>query len=346
MQRALFNQAESNSSLQPEIQVSRFRFGHNNRSRSQKKVWGVLLASLGTIAAGLGGAIALSPVAQAEPTTTQVMKNRGAIQAELSYEQVDGQPETGSLDQVRNLQLTIRREGAVLFQGTPVNPVASQGFGSNPDRPAFTNLHPALDAFQVQDLDGDGEPEVWLDLNTSSVGCCRRTHVYRYQPAQKAYVGQERDWGPAGYYQWDSDEDGIPEFYSGDNRFSHAFGWPAANLEARLQSHNFPTTVLPLTVWQYRQGKWVDVTPKYLQKVGSHAYVLWSAYWARHDGGDSTVQSDPRMKAVWAAYLANKLRLGQGEEAWMLVRQAYQGRDRKTYFQRLQQLLARNGYGP
>lgn len=87
-----------------------------------------------------------------------------------------------------------------------------------------------------------------------------------------------------------------------------------------------------------------DVTRQHPREVGSHAYILWSHYWQRQSNGDASVRTDPTMKSVWAAYLANKYLLGQAQEGWQMVEQAYQGGDRQQFFNNLRNLLQQNGY--
>ncbi|WP_193195233.1 hypothetical protein [Nostoc sp. MG11] len=49
-------------------------------------------------------------------------------------------------------------------------------------------------------------------------------------------------------------------------------------------------------------------------------------------------------KGFLAPYLANKYMLGQGQDGWQRVQQAYKGRDRTKYFADLRKFLRETGY--
>jgi len=93
----------------------------------------------------------------------------------------------------------------------------------------------------------------------------------------------------------------------------------------------------PRRIWQYRQGKMVDVTRKYPQLVYEHAKVLWQEFQARR-------AQKQEVRGVLAAYLGNKYLLGEEEEGWALVEKVYEGNDAEDYFQILRKVYQDLGY--
>ncbi len=178
---------------------------------------------------------------------------------------------------------------------------------------------------QVRDLDGNGEPEVILDLYTGGAHCCWFSQIYRFKSAQNQYVSTEHFWGNGGYNLKDFDRDGHLEFESRDDRFAYAFAPYAAS-------------AYPLQIWQYREGEMNDVTRDYPQLVYSDAYRLWQRY------AENRNEYREVVRASLAAYLADKYLLGQEEDGWQRVRQAYQASDRNSFFQDLRRFLQKTGY--
>jgi hypothetical protein len=190
------------------------------------------------------------------------------------------------------------------------------------DQPLSTEDDSCRANLQVRDLDADREPEVILDLFTGGAHCCTFSLIYRYDPALKQYTSIEHFWGNAGYGFKDLNRDGIPEFNSWDDAFAYAFA-------------SYAGSAYPPQIWQYRAGRMSDVTKSYPQLVYSHAYQLWQDY-TKGTGGEP--------KAMLAAYLASKYILGQSEDSWRTVQQAYQESDRTSFFKELRIFLQQTGY--
>lgn len=181
------------------------------------------------------------------------------------------------------------------------------------------------DGLKVLDLDGDREPEVVLDLFSGGAHCCGFSQIYRYDAAANQYAPTIHFWGHTDRsFLEDLDGDGLPEFLSSDARFAYRFS-------------SFAGSGMPLQVWQYRQGSLIDVTRSFPDRVYDNAYFYWQAYvTARSEGGE--------VKGLLAAYLANKYRLGQAEDGWQRVQQAYQESDRQQFFTQLLTFLQETGY--
>lgn len=208
---------------------------------------------------------------------------------------------------LENPQLQISRDGQIVF-----NQSLSEGVGICP----FTDL-------QVRNLDVTPEPEVILDVYTGDEHCCWVSLIYHYDAAQNTYLATEQFWGNAGYQFKDLNQDNIPEFLSRDDSFAYAFTAYAGSS-------------FPLQIWQYRNSKMVDVTRSYPQLIYNDAYQLWQRYTETDYPGVA--------KGALAAYLADKYMLGQSEDGWQRVRQAYQGDDRESFFNELRQFLQQTGY--
>jgi hypothetical protein len=106
--------------------------------------------------------------------------------------------------------------------------------------------------FKVINLDGDKEPEI-LVANYIEIGAAIHantyTRIYKYKPQTNSYIRVDHDWLNFGYKLKDLDKDGIPEFIS-----------------SRRASGNCSCTVccqIYPEIWQFRQGKMIDVTRQY-----------------------------------------------------------------------------------
>jgi hypothetical protein len=208
-----------------------------------------------------------------------------------------------------NLRLQVKRAGEIqLDTALPVGAVTSANLG-----------------FRLLDLDGDGEPEILVDFFTRDRGCCSYSLIYRYVPALKQYSYIQQPWGYAGYKLKDFNLDGIPEFETSDRRFGLQFASRA------------PEVPSPLQILQYRQGQMFDVTRQYPTLVAESANRLWADYQIRRSQNQD-------VKAVLAAYLAEKHLLGEGREGWSQVIDSYDGSDRTQYLDSLRNFLRTTGY--
>ncbi|MGF1478584.1 MAG: hypothetical protein ACFB4I_03725 [Cyanophyceae cyanobacterium] len=235
----------------------------------------------------------------------------GDVQAELFYT-CEEPGEQGSCLKPSSV-LTIVREGKTRLQTT----IADE-YG----QPLVT-YEPAT-GFTVQDLDGDREPEVIADLYSGGVHCCTTSLVYRYDPAQKQYLLTEHHWQHSGYYLQDLNQDGVPEFISGDNRFVSQFA-------------SYADSGRPIQIWQFRSGEFIDVTRRFPQQIYRSAAQHWQRYQEAQAKGYE-------LKGILAGYLATKYLLGEEEDGWQRIRQAYQAGDRERFFTQLRQFLQKAGY--
>ena len=212
----------------------------------------------------------------------------GAVKAVLTYNQ------GSQLFDVTGTHLTITRAGVTALDTDVPEPCNGCGI-----MPAGASGGTAK-SLQVVDLDGDGEPEVLLDIYTGGAHCCVDTWIYRFTGT--SYTGTPTQWGDVGYTVKDLNGDGVPELRSFDDRFAYAFT-------------DFADSWFPPQIWQFRAGKLNDVTRSFPALVRSDAKKT-----LRILRGRARHKRD--MRGVVAAYVADQYLLGHGSRGWKLVRSA------------------------
>jgi hypothetical protein len=240
-----------------------------------------LAASVLALAAGASSASA--------QTHHEENDSSGAVQATLSFDKRSEFAYT-------NVRLRIVRGGATAFDGPVTEPcedcgVAPAGRGED-------------DSMRVLDLNGDGEPEVVVDLYTGGAHCCTIALVYGFSPGSGTYERAVENFLDAGYVLEDMNGDGVPEFKSFDARFASLF-LPYAG------------SVLPVRIFNYGPGGVVDTTRSFPDHIRAHARSLRRLYdrMRRRRGGD--------VRSVLAAYVAEKYLLGEGAAGYALALRAY-----------------------
>ena len=149
---------------------------------------------------------------------------------------------------------------------------------------------------RVRDLDG-GEPEVLVDLYTLGAHCCSITLILRWDPAAHRYRSNLEFWGNYGMKLADLDHDGLPELSAFDERFIYAY-----------TAYVFSDA--PPQIFDYRQGKLVDVTRKFPAKIRANAaYALKQFVHLKK----APTGFDPR--AFVAVYVADQYLLGRPDLA-------------------------------
>ena len=246
-----------------------------------------------------------SKTANAEVITA----NSGKIKAEISYQQQEYK--------YQDVTLKISRSNQVILNEKITD--------NEYDRPmASFNSSNTKQYFKIQDVDGDKEPEIIVELYTGGAHCCIYSLIYRYNAAQNKYSKINHQWGNHYYKLQDLDRNGLQEFVTIDDRFAYAFA-------------SYAGSAYPIQIWQYRQGKMINVTKKYRQEIAKNAQELWQRYQKEKTEFGAG-------KAPLAAYLAAKYLLGEGQDGWQKVRQAYQSSDRAEFFTNLQDFLQKTGY--
>jgi hypothetical protein len=234
----------------------------------------------------LAGVLAsLPPVAAAAPKQRKLVRTLGQVTATATWR------EEGFLS-AADVRLTIARGG----QAALARRIRDDDGRPSRDRPT---------SLAVVDLDGDGEPEVLLDLYTGGAHCCTHTLLFGFDPPSGRYVSFGHDWGNVGYGLEDVDGDGLPEFRSADDRFSYQFA--AYAFSAR-----------PLQVWEYRPGALVDTTLGLAELIRADARAHWRAYLRER----RRAPRNREVRGLLAAWQADQALLGELEDGWATLRGA------------------------
>jgi subtilisin-like proprotein convertase family protein len=222
------------------------------------------------------------------------------------------------------LRLRIARRGRTLFDAPP-HRVRPYGDSTTP---VFWQSGGPV---RVRDLDGDGEPEVLVDLYWGGAHCCYYTDVYRYVRARGAYRLGVGFWGDLHPTLRDLDGDGRPEFETGDDRFAYVFT-------------GFATSVFPIRILRFDHGRFVDATRRFRRLIRRDAAKLYALYRSerRKPNGD--------VGGILPAWLADEYLLGRGPAGWPVLREAVRRGEiqpwesPRSYLRKVRFFLRRTGY--
>ena len=256
-------------------------------------------------------------IATAAPKAHVERAKAGAVEAVFSYSY------DAAAFRFSRQRLTITRDGVKSFSAKLRKPPAA-GFNAQPSG-YFAGHRSVL----VTDVDGDGEPEVVLDLYWGGAHCCWYSQVYRYVAATGHYAPLVHVWGNFGYVFADLDHDGTQELVTRDDRFSYAFG-------------SFADSRWPVRILRYRAGRVTVETPSYPSEIGRDANALWHA------------AMNPKRKTsnqgIVAAWAAEEAMVGHWAVAFKAIdRLSRSGKihgelSRVKFEQKLRSFLRRTGY--
>jgi hypothetical protein len=242
----------------------------------------------------------------------------GDVEATFSY---DYSP---SSSRFTSPHLTISRAGSDLYDAglRPISP------GVDVDPAGYFSHRKSVTA---RDLDGDGEPEVLLDLYSGGAHCCWYTEAYRYASSTGSYVRATRVWGNTDYRLADLDGDGLPEFASSDDRFAYIFT-------------DFADSAFPVQIWRFRNGAFRDVTRRFPALIRHDARRDWRSAF--------TKQRRAENRGLLAAWAADQCLLRHCKPAFRQLetlrrhRRIGGGWDRtaRRYLLHLRRFLVRTGY--
>ncbi|HET6508536.1 MAG TPA: hypothetical protein VFG42_17220 [Baekduia sp.] len=254
-------------------------------------------------------ALVLAAPAAAETQTASL----GAVSATFSYTKVDDFQYSG-------MDVQITRAGAVAYTGVASGPGCA---------PPYCAPGGAVggSALRVADLDGDGEPEVLVDLYTGGAHCCTIAEIFRWTGS--TYATTTRDFADFGYTLNGG------TFVTGDVRFAYSFA-------------SFADSAMPVRLLAFKAGTFSDVTRAHPATLRADA-ARWLKEYKKRRGGT-------RALGLLAAWVADEYRLGASGHAAadrFLTAELRAGRLRadqgwphgKAYISALKRRLRAWGYG-
>ena len=261
----------------------------------------LLLATAAALLALVAPALAQDFNAGTETTVS------GPLSATMSWEAGDYGPQ--------NARLTITRVGGVAFDQTIPKACGNE----------CSRIVGDTDDFQFVNLDGIGEPELYIN-SFNLDHCCETLAIYALNTATGGYTEFTMDWR-SGVSVQDVDDDGISELVTRDGRLGRAL------LGGTLPRH----------VLRYGNRGVTDVTRDYPALIRTDAREALTTVRHLH-------RRDLEAGAALGAYLADQYLLGKGAAGLKLIdRQLARGvignaKESKAYRRKLLALLAKYDY--
>jgi hypothetical protein len=276
---------------------------------------GLVRTAVALAVALFGGVLVTTAGATPRPHVERA--SAGAVEAVFSYDY------DAARFRFTQQRLTIERDGVKSFSALLRKPPGG-GFNAQPSG-YFAHKR----SVSVTDVDGDGEPEVVLDLYWGGAHCCWYSQLYRYVPATKHYAPVVHIWGNFGYVLADLDHNGQQELITRDDRFSYAFA-------------SFADSRWPVRILRYRSGRLIVETTAYRSEIGRDANALWHS------------AMNPKRKTsnqgIVAAWAADECMVGHATVALKTIdRLSRSGkihgeRARAAYLNKLRRFLRQTGY--
>jgi hypothetical protein len=233
----------------------------------------------------------------------------------------------GKVPRFHGLHLTISRGGATVYD----QPVVAKFCGKLCwPGPAVATPRAAV---QVFDLEGNGEPDVVLDLYSGGAHCCTVLQIFSFDPATTTYVKTERVFGDPDAKVVDLGHNGHFEFLTADDSFAYEFT-------------DFAGSGLPIEILTFANRQFTDVTRSYPKLVAKDAALWLRAFKAQ------ARQHYPDSVGVIAAWAADEDLLGHTKLVRrFLHQQAVAGHlnapfaaSGTKFVAKLQKFLRRRGY--
>jgi hypothetical protein len=272
------------------------------------------LRRLRTFAWLASAAALLVPAAASAETETAASGN---VSAELSY--------SGTKD----FRVKISRDGVVLYD-RPIGGRCAEF--CMPAESALTG-----ERVGFRDLDGEGEPEVIVDVHSGGTSCCVLVFAFGYDAASNSYRRARLDTG-AGFVARDYDRDGILELVGDDFRFRGLFTCGACGAR-------------PLRIWSYSTSGFEVVTESFPGRIRAHVRRMRRFYARARRSGDAAF-----VKGALTPYVADLCMLDRCSDGFRLVRAALRRGELvrrspfdvsplgREYLRALKRYLRRTGY--
>jgi hypothetical protein len=203
---------------------------------------------------------------------------------------------------ISNVRLHIFRGGVEVLNLPPARPC--DGCELVPVPPDYQP--PA----RVVQLDATPEPEVVFTLHSQGAHCCIYGEVFRWDEATGRYVLTLHDFQDFGYRLEDLRRNGRPLFVGSDSRLAYRFSC-------------FICTIHPPRIWEYRAGKFTDVTRSHPGEA--------KEFLARVNRLYRRVRGDYDVRGILSSLVAGKCLLGNCKGGFKVVRKAI----RSGYVRRL-----------
>jgi hypothetical protein len=238
-------------------------------------------------------AVAAPAGAATTPTPKPDTVTQGAISATLTYELPE--PYEAS-----NVTLAITRDGApaAVANGGDVEGGCKECKGAVP----LAALNGEGTSLTIADLDGNGEPEVIVDLYTGGAHCCQVSTIYGWDAQSSTYTRLVWDWGDPGYTLKKLGTGPQTQLVTADDRFAYAFC-------------AYVCSAMPTQVLQYTGATLVNVTKQY------PALARTDAKWLRKAIASAARHKDDQfeIKGLLAPLCADFYTLGQGAKCKPLL---------------------------
>ena len=254
-----------------------------------------------------------------------------AAVAATRHEQAQAGPIVASLDyQVQgytasNVHLSITRGTSAALVADDVGAACAPCRGAMPVGGLSGSK---MQSLTIRDLNGDGEPEVVVDLYTGGAHCCSISVIYRYSFSGGRYARLAHFWGDPGYQLVPAPAGGPPLFETSDDRFADAFC-------------PFVCSLLPIQLLRLGPSGLQDVTRANAALVRTDLGELLKLYrQARTRKADRFA-----IKGILPAICADYDNLSQPRScAALLERARRRGEVARRYIRNVQRFLNRHGY--
>jgi hypothetical protein len=182
------------------------------------------------------------------------------------------------------------------------------------------------------DFEGNGERTLIIDFFTGGAHCCDYL-VAGTIKNDKFVVEDTLYWGDSGCEIKDIDKDGKIELSGYDTRFGYAFT-------------SFAGSRFPVIIFQFRKGKFINVTKKFpdlvekdlaeLKKELDEDY-LKMGYKCPEQGQDMYSTESGEVQAILAAMTEDYYNLGRIDDAYEYINKVYKCDDKKKFIKTLKE---------
>jgi hypothetical protein len=244
-----------------------------------------------------------APAAGAATQHKTETATQGTVTATLTYDLPQSY-------EAANVKLAITRAGV---PATVANDGAVEAVGATKDCAEFCKGAVPVGGFQggdaksmtIADLNGDGEPEVIVDLFTGGAHCCSVSAIYGWNATTSTYDRLVWNWGDPGYSLQKLGTGPQTQLVTADDRFAYAFC-------------AYVCSAMPTQVFEYTPTTLVNVTKQYPSLARDDAKQLRKGIASSAKSKDYFFE----LKGLLAPLCADYYLLGQGSKCKPLLSKA------------------------